>query len=93
MKKIVNGVEIEMTSEEVEAFEAFLKSDEEENKERELTLFRYERNRRLAASDWTQGRDVNLSNDDEWKSYRTALRDLPATTDPANPTWPTEPSQ
>ena len=92
MKKIVNGIEMEMTSEEVEAFEAFLKSDEEENKERELTLFRHERNRRLANCDWTQSRDVNLSNDDEWKAYRTALRDLPTTTDPANPEWPKEPS-
>ena len=91
MKKIVNGVEIEMTSEEVEAFEAFLKSDEEENKERELALFRHERNRRLADCDWTQSRDVTLSNDDAWKAYREALRRLPETTDPSNPTWPEEP--
>jgi|OM-RGC.v1.031034744 hypothetical protein len=55
---------------------------------------RQERNAKLAASDWTQCRDITLSNDDAWKSYRTALRDLPAnTSDPANPTWPEEPSQ
>tara|TARA_A100000172_G_scaffold1053_2_gene916 strand:- start:102 stop:389 length:288 start_codon:yes stop_codon:yes gene_type:complete len=30
---------------------------------------------------------------DAWKTYRQALRDLPAnTSDPANPTWPTKPS-
>ena len=29
---------------------------------------------------------------DAWKTYRQALRDLPAkTTDPTNPTWPTKP--
>tara|TARA_R100000700_G_scaffold37257_1_gene47245 strand:+ start:15017 stop:15310 length:294 start_codon:yes stop_codon:yes gene_type:complete len=53
---------------------------------------RQERNEKLQASDWTQSRDVTLSNDDEWKAYRSALRDLPETTDPANPDWPKEPS-
>jgi len=51
------------------------------------------RNRLLAESDWTQNRDVVLSNDAEWKTYRQALRDLPAnTTDWTNPPWPTKPS-
>jgi len=62
--------------------------------DRAMETLRQERNSRLAASDWTQGRDITLSNDDAWKTYRTALRDLPANTpDPANPTWPEEPSQ
>jgi|TARA_R110000823_G_scaffold312952_1_gene440094 hypothetical protein len=52
-------------------------------------FLREERNRRLLETDWTQGRDVVLSNDEEWKTYRQALRDLPtATVDPSNPTWP-----
>ena len=51
------------------------------------------RNRLLIESDWTQNRDVVLSNDEEWKTYRQALRDLPAnTTDWTNPPWPTKPS-
>ena len=51
------------------------------------------RNRLLIESDWTQNRDVVLSNDAEWKIYRQALRDLPAnTTDWTNPPWPTKPS-
>ena len=37
------------------------------------------RNKLLAESDWTQSRDVTLSNDAEWKTYRQALRDLPST--------------
>ena len=54
---------------------------------------RNSRNRLLIESDWTQNRDVVLSNDAEWKTYRQALRDLPAnTTDWANPPWPTKPS-
>lgn len=58
-----------------------------------LRLLRKERNRRLLNSDWTQSRDITLSNDAEWKTYRQALRDLPANTaDPSNPTFPTQPS-
>tara|TARA_R100001198_G_C5102259_1_gene133785 strand:+ start:208 stop:546 length:339 start_codon:yes stop_codon:yes gene_type:complete len=58
-----------------------------------LRLLRKERNRRLLNSDWTQSRDITLSNDAEWKTYRQALRDLPANTaDPTNPTWPTQPN-
>ena len=54
---------------------------------------RSNRNRLLAESDWTQNRDVVLSNDEEWKTYRQALRDLPAnTSDWRNPTYPTKPS-
>ena len=54
---------------------------------------RSNRNRLLAESDWTQNRDVVLSNDTEWKTYRQALRDLPAnTSDWRNPTYPTKPS-
>ena len=48
---------------------------------------------KLAACDWTQAKDVTLSNETDWTTYRQALRDLPASTsDYANPTWPTEPT-
>ena len=58
-----------------------------------MRLLRLERNTRLTACDWTQSRDLTLSNDADWKTYRQALRDLPAnTTDFENPTWPTEPT-
>ena len=57
-----------------------------------IAKLRRERNRLLAETDWTQSRDVTLSNDAEWATYRQALRDLPANTeDPANPLWPTKP--
>ena len=50
--------------------------------EEPMRLLRLERNHRLAETDWTQSRDVTLANDAEWKTYRQAMRDLPATTEP-----------
>ena len=41
-----------------------------------MRLLRLERNTRLTACDWTQSRDLTLSNDADWKTYRQALRDL-----------------
>ncbi len=61
--------------------------------EQNLKFLRDRRNDLLTKSDWTQSRDVTLSNDSEWQTYRQALRDLPSNTaDASNPTWPTEPS-
>ena len=67
-----------------------------------IALLRVERNKRLTACDWTQSRDLTLSNYDAWKTYRQALRDLPASASPSldsdgfldlsSVTWPTEPS-
>jgi len=54
-----------------------------------------ERGHLLDSSDWTVLPDSPLSDSKivEWKTYRQALRDLPAnTTDWANPTYPTPPS-
>tara|TARA_B100001027_G_C16260965_1_gene329415 strand:- start:1609 stop:2040 length:432 start_codon:yes stop_codon:yes gene_type:complete len=53
------------------------------------------RNGLLAESDWTVLADSPLSDTKiaEWKTYRQALRDLPAnTSDFANPIYPTEPT-
>lgn len=58
---------------------------------RPLKELRETRTKLLAESDWMANSDVTMS--DAWRTYRQALRDLPAnTTDPANPVWPTEPS-
>ncbi len=56
---------------------------------------REERNRKLAASDWTQMADSPLTDEakTQWATYRTDLRNLPdATGWPHTMTWPTEPS-
>ena len=67
-----------------------------------LEQLREVRNSILAESDWTQNRDVTLSNDVDWKTYRQALRDLPASASPkldsvgeldsSSVTWPTQPT-
>lgn len=42
-----------------------------------LKELRGERNQKLQETDWTQYRDVSLSNDSDWQTYRQSLRDLP----------------
>ena len=62
-----------------------------------MRLLRLERNRRLAETDWMANSDVVMA--DDWKTYRQALRDLPATQEPQldeqgnliNVTWPEVP--
>lgn len=50
------------------------------------------RNCLLKESDWTQSRDLNLSNYDEWVNYRQSLRDLPEQPGwPLNVEWPIKP--
>ena len=66
-----------------------------------MRLLRLERNSRIAETDWRASSDLTLSND--WKTYRQALRDLPASSSPkldsnfdldlTSVTWPTEPSK
>ena len=65
-----------------------------------MTQLRYERDRKLAESDWRANSDVTLS--DDWKTYRQALRDITKSASPklntigrldfTSVTWPTEPS-
>ena len=56
----------------------------------QLDNLRTERNKRLAETDYLALSDSTLT--DEMRTYRQALRDLPAnTTDPANPVWPVKP--
>ena len=65
-----------------------------------MRLLRIERDKRLAACDWRASSDLTIP--DAWKTYRQALRDLPANASPkldskfeldlTSVTWPTEPS-
>jgi hypothetical protein len=60
--------------------------------ERAWRTLRATRNELLASSDWTVLGDSPTSTA-AWKTYRQALRDLPAnTTDPFNVVWPTPPA-
>ena len=55
---------------------------------------RMKRNQLLAASDWTQMPDSPLTDEAKtsWATYRSALRDLPSSSDWPDVTFPTEPS-
>ena len=65
-----------------------------------MRLLRLERDRRIKLTDWRASSDLKLA--DAWKTYRQALRDLPASATPklnsnyeldlTSVTWPTEPS-
>jgi len=94
MKKIVDGVEITMTSKEVAAREAEEKANLEGTLVKRMAKLRNKRNILLIETDWMSNSDVNLSND--WKTYRQALRDI-TKTEPedmalSNITFPTKPS-
>ena len=55
-----------------------------------MKTLRRQRNQLLTETDYLALADSTLT--DEMRSYRQALRDLPANTvDPANPVWPTKP--
>ena len=57
-----------------------------------LNHLRKIRNDKLAETDWTQSRDVTLSNDSAWATYRQALRDITdSATSVDDVTWPTKP--
>ncbi len=65
-----------------------------------MRLLRVERDARIALTDWRASSDLTLA--DAWKTYRQALRDLPASATPklnsdydldfTSVTWPTQPS-
>ena len=65
-----------------------------------MRLLRIERDTRIAKTDWRASSDLTLA--DAWKTYRQALRDLPASATPkldsnyqldlTSVIWPTEPS-
>jgi hypothetical protein len=58
----------------------------------ELETLRQFRNAKLAETDWTQSRDVTLTNDADWATYRQALRDITDTySDLDSVVWPTKP--
>ena len=94
MKKLVDGVEITMTSEEVKERQAEEKANLEGTLVQRMALLRNKRNILLAETDWMANSDVTMSND--WKTYRQALRDI-TKTEPvdmalSNITFPTKPS-
>ena len=74
------------------------------NNAESMRLLRVERDKRLTACDWiiTMHKELGTNIPAAWKTYRQALRDLPASASPSldsnydldltSVTWPTEPS-
>ena len=72
--------------------------------EEPMRLLRLERNKRLTACDWiiTMHKELGTNIPAAWKTYRQALRDLPASANPSvdskgelnltSVTWPTQPT-
>ena len=87
----INGERVQFTADEETA------RDEEEQawadgaNDRAAAQVREERDAKLTACDWMANSDVTMS--DDWRTYRAALRDVPAQAGfPNSVTWPTEPS-
>ena len=98
--KNVNGQQIELTDSEQAELDALKKANSDISGDIKKQIKRQERNSLLEATDWMANSDVTMT--DAWKTYRQALRDLPASSTPkvdsfnnldlSSVTWPTKPS-
>ncbi len=85
----INGQSVQFTADEETARDAEEAAWAAGAATRQAAEVRKERDAKLAACDWRASSDVTLST--EWRTYRQALRDVPAQL-PGAITWPTEPS-
>lgn len=95
MNKYVNGVLTPMTDAEIAEWNATNVPTDEELIAWKWKGIRKIRDQLLSKTDWvvTRASDTGVAVSDEWKTYRQALRDLPATqTDVDNITYPTKPN-
>ena len=98
MKKVVNGIEINLTAEEEAAKNAEETAWANGAFDRAMADLRFKRDNLLTKCDWTQSPDSPLtdSKKTEWATYRTNLRNLTnglTTVEQVNGvTWPTQPS-
>ena len=72
--KIVNGVQVELTANEIKELEARDKKWADGEYDRLMLSIRQERTNLLAECDWMGMSDVTMST--EWKTYRQKLRDI-----------------
>ena len=89
MYKYVNGVKSEMTAEEIKTWEDGQPTAEQINKYK-IADAKDLRNELLVETDWMAGSDYTMT--DAWKTYRQALRDLPAADGFPDVDFPTKPS-
>ena len=60
---------------------------------RQWATIRAQRNAKLTSCDWTQLPDSPKYQDQDWLTYRQALRDITTQTDVNNIVWPEEPTE
>ena len=99
MKKYIDGVLVDLTAEEITEFETRESEYNADSANRAIGNLRFERNIRLAETDFYALSDVTMSSD--MTTYRQALRDLPSNytvndssklaEDLSNLNWPTKP--
>ena len=82
--------DVPFTAEEEAAKDADIQAGIDAIPAEQMIEIRNHRNGLLAETDWMGNPDVTMS--DAWKTYRQALRDIPASnTVYADVTWPTKP--
>jgi len=72
--KMVNGVEVKLTADEIKELEARDKAWADGEYDRLMASIREERTNLLSECDWMGNSDVTMSAD--WKTYRQKLRDI-----------------
>lgn len=83
LTKLVNGVEMPLTDEDL----VLLEQLEAEKEDVQWAAVRATRNSKLAQCDWTQLPDAPVDAA-VWAVYRQALRDITTQADPFNIEWP-----
>jgi len=87
----INGERVQFTADEEAARDAEEQAWADGANDRAAAQVREERDAKLTACDWMANSDVTMS--DDWRTYRAALRDVPAQAGfPNSVTWPVEPS-
>ena len=87
----IDGEHVQFSADEETARDAEEQAWADGANDRAAVQVREERDDKLAACDWMANSDVTMS--DEWRTYRAALRDIPAQAGfPNSITWPSEPS-
>ena len=91
-KKLIDGQEVSTPSDFGVTWTQISEKKTELDVSEPLAELRTERNAKLAETDWTQSRDVTLTNDVDWATYRQALRDITDTyTSLDDVVWPEKP--
>ena len=74
--KLVNGIQVELTPEEIAARQAEEAAWEAGAFDRAMADLRERRNRLLAECDWVMISDSPIADKTDWQTYRTDLRDI-----------------